>query len=434
MLSFSYGNGKKLTLSIISVLTLSLFFSCGQSSGGYGVVLLSPDQNSLPNTTVVEITDRSDLRESYTVTPVDGDGRYEIDTWRIEFFKKRSEARQRAEEYGEYLNIWARNLRDGLAIRESPDSSAKRVYRMRPGQEIKILELVKEDEISGQPGNWYRVLTKDGTEGYSFDYYLQIFDITAKPEEQEGPDLSEIKEALQRDYRPESFEEMVENERIRLDRFSTDYGFFPDLEKQEIEIRMHDRRFTFQYDSIKRTRDSRYLFMPDELEVVLRGKDKIQTIFTDEDQQRDYSFIYIEDEEIEDIRQGETERREALFQDLLEKGPRYTGSAYGSISFQEDNKFLWQDFQRLVPTVIPNPNYREGRVSFDHFLAPSLKEDYQGVLALRYSLAPNEPILFLYSLENERLRLEYVPPQNVDERVVTERSGTPLIMAFSRDD
>ncbi|MFW5727029.1 MAG: SH3 domain-containing protein [Spirochaetia bacterium] len=418
-------------LLLLGVTISALFSACSGGNLGYGVVLFSPDTNALETGAVVVVKYKSDISNTYKVEPPDSDQSFEIDTWRVELFEKRKEAQAQASEYDEYENIFARNMRDGLAIREEPDISSNRVYKLRVNQEIKVLGKTDvEEEIGGHDGVWYRVLTKDGVQGYSFDYYLKLFDITAAPEEQAGPDLTPIKEALARSYRPEDFKAMEENQQIDLQKFSTEYGIFTDLEKQTIDIRLYKKSYTFEYDEIKRMSDRRYAFVPADLEIIIRDEDSVQAVYTIDDRTYDPVFEYYAEDDIREIREAEQERRDELYTQLLESGPVFTSNAYGEIEFEEGREFSWRNLDRLVPSIIPGVTYESGSVSLDHFLARSISSEYTGALAFRFEQASNEPLIFLYSLEGNALKLEYVPARYVDEKVLRERSSSRLIMAF----
>jgi hypothetical protein len=398
---------------------------------GYGVVLLSPDTKALENGALVKVKEKSEINNTYTVTPPDSDQRFEIDKWRVELFENRSQAQVRSQEYDEYENIYAHNLRDGLAIREEPDIGSSRVYKLRKDQEIKVLQKTDvQEQIGGHDGVWYQVLTKDGAHGYSFDYYLKIFDITAAPEEQTGPDLTPINEALAKTYRPEDFKAMEENQQIDLKKFTTEYGIFSDLENRTITIRLYNKSYTFEYEEIRRINDRRYAFVPADLEIIIREDESIQAVFTIDDQTYDPVFLYYEEETIQKLRATEQKRRTGLYTQLMENGPAFTSSAYGEIEFMEGREFTWKNLDRLVPSIVPSVTYESGDVSFDHFLAPPLRSAYSGALAFRFEQAQNEPVVFLFSLEGNALKLEYIPVRYVERKVVQKRSSSRLIMAF----
>src|SRR6056297_1879139 len=307
-------NLKKYYISLLALLGALLFSSCSGGSIGYGVVLLSPDAKAIETGALVEIKKESDLSDTYTVGYPDSQETYEIDRWRVEAFEERSAAASRAKEYKQFKDLFARNLRDGLAVREQPDISASRVYKLRKNQELKIIEKTDtQEQIGGHDGVWYKVMTKDGTQGYSFDYYLNVFDITAKPEEQRGPDLTILRETLEKSFHPENFKEMQQKQQIDLERFSTEYGLFSDMDKQSIIIRLYNMTHSFEYDEIKRINEKRYAFIPSELEIIIHSEDKVQAIFTQEDKTYDPVFIHMTNEEVTEIRKREQERREKLY-------------------------------------------------------------------------------------------------------------------------
>jgi hypothetical protein len=414
-----------------AVVLFFLFSGCSGGRRGYGVVLLSPDAQALPAGSVVEVLEESELNNTYEIRTSGESGSFRIDTWRIRLFNEEKAARAWADTYAEYVNIFGRNLMDGLAIREEADINAPRVYKMRLGQEIKIIEKTDvREEIGGHSGFWYRVLTTDGIEGYCFDYYLEIYDITAEPVEEEGPDLSGLADALSKVYRPIVYQDMIRENRINLDRFSDAYGLFPYPDEKSLEIRLYDKKFSFQYSSIRKTGSDSYLLMPAELELIVKSESVIQAVFTREDITYDPVFIYLENDTIQKVREQEQKRRAELYENILAGGPEYYSSAYGSISFKEDRRFTWEDLDRLVPGIIPDQKYREGRVLFDYFLGDELLGRYDGVIAFHFDDDPSRPILFLYLLEGNSLKLEYIPDRNVEEKLVSTRSGSPLIMAF----
>lgn len=421
----------KYLIILFSGLLISLLTSCSSGGIGYGVVLLSPDSNALMTGSFVIVKEESEINKTYKIEQPGSQQSFKIDTWRVEVYEKESEARARAEAYDQYKNLFARNLRDGLAVREEPTINSNRVYKLRKNQEIKVIEKTDvQEKIGGHEGEWYRVLTKDGVQGYAFDYYLKIFDSTAGPEEAEGPDLSPILTMLERTYRPERYETMQEEEQIKLDRFTAEYGLFSDLENKTIAIRFYNKDYNFEYDEILRLSEKRYAFPPADLELIIRSDEEIQAVFSQEDKTYDPTFVYFDNEQIQEIRDQERERRSELFQSLLENGPLFTSNAYGEIEFSEEKHFIWNNLDRLVPSIIPDTLYREGTISLDHFLNSDLKSDYSGVLAFHFNQNPDSPVLFLYSLDERSLKLEYVSQRNVDDRVVQQRSSSRLIMAF----
>ncbi len=423
---------RRVILVLAAVLTLSIaLVSCGTGTLGYGIVLISPDTQALQTGAVVKVLEESDINATYVVESADSGEQYELDRWRIELFEDQETARGRANSYAEYVPLYARNLRDGLAVREEPNINSNRVYKLRLDQEIKILQRTgSAEQVGTHQGYWYKVLTTDGVQGYCFDYYLDIYDITAEAEKPEGPDLSILNSALEQVYRPEAFKGMIESGQIFLDRFTKEYGLFADLEQKRIRVVLFEKSYIFDFTEIRQTTDSRYLLLPADVEIIIRSEETIQLVFTIDDRTYDPVFVSLEEETIDDVRTAEIERRADLLTELIENGPLYTSSAYGSIRFLEDGGFTWERLDRLVPSIIPGTDFSGGTVSFDHFLSKEFSTSYDGVLAFRFRQTPDRPITLLYTLDGSSLKLEYVPERNVNDRIIQRRSSSPLIMAF----
>ncbi len=416
-------------LFLLIVLTFASVTSCGFGPIGYGVMLLSPNGDVVTTGAVVEVEEKSSLNETYTIAASDGSELVEIDMWRVAFFDKREKAEDYAEAYEEYVDIYAKNTRDGLAVREKPDVSSPRVYKMRKGQEVKILDREEEQvTVGSQSGYWYEVLTKDGAQGYCFDPYLKIYDIDAAPVEDEAPDLSRVREVLERTYRPVDFELMQEKGHIKLDKFSEDYGFFPYPEEKRLEVKTFDYSHSFEYEEIEKQSERSYLFSGSGVELRIDDEKHITLIYTKED--RNYSPGFVLVENIEEIREKEMERRRGLLEELVERGPSYHSSAYGTIRFSENGSFTWERFERLVPRIIPQSSRGRGDIRFDHFVGSEVGGAYKGAFSLDFTGTDGKPPVFLYALDGGKLTLEYVSERNIENRVVLQRNASPLIMAF----
>lgn len=60
-----------------------------------------------------------------------------------------------------------------LSLKETPLAGSAIVTRMAEGTDVRLLETGGEDTIDGIDGNWVRVGTEDGDEGWCFSGYLQ---------------------------------------------------------------------------------------------------------------------------------------------------------------------------------------------------------------------------------------------------------------------
>jgi hypothetical protein len=76
----------------------------------------------------------------------------------------------------------------------------------------------------------------------------------------------------------------------------------------------------------------------------------------------------------------------------------------------------------------------------DLFLAPALEDRYTGAFTLRFNSAGGETgaggtaLCFMYTLDNQGFRLEFVPASNVEDITVSRRAGSPVVLYFFRDE
>jgi hypothetical protein len=164
--------GKLLFLIIITC----LFSSCNRRLG-HGILLWSIPDPPIPSGTVLPVYIKSNIDGVWVVgipkeyrNKQDRMNKLEIPLAKLELVGGRGKTIRRAEEFAPYASNYAETLQDGLPIREGPSNSARRVYRLRQGEIIKILTSVRGVPVIGGtgdplPGEWYRVLTEDGTVG-----------------------------------------------------------------------------------------------------------------------------------------------------------------------------------------------------------------------------------------------------------------------------
>ena len=60
-----------------------------------------------------------------------------------------------------------------LRIRESYTTTAKIITTLPQGTKVEVLEKGKADTINGIKGNWVKVKSESGFEGWCFDGYLR---------------------------------------------------------------------------------------------------------------------------------------------------------------------------------------------------------------------------------------------------------------------
>jgi hypothetical protein len=140
--------------------------------------------------------------------------------------------------------------------------------------------------------------------------------------------------------------------------------------------------------------------------------------------------------DVDDIIIQENARRETQLASIVNMGPKFTSNNYGTIIFSASGGFAWTGYDLLVPHLIPAEAAGSGNIFMDLFLTPSFEEHYTGAFTLRFTGVPANVsrVRFMYSLDNQGLRLEVVPDYAIEEITVTRRSTSPIVLYFFRDE
>jgi hypothetical protein len=419
-----------LFLIFISVLLLA---SCGKPPLGYGVLLWSPDEETLPTGTIMSLLGQSRLKNLYTSAPEGTKDYRQIDTWRIRQFETLKEAREYLEEYNQYRESYAQVQPWGgnnlpLALRSGDTTSFPIVYRLGNGQILKIIERVRPDSIAGYDNYWYKVLTNDGTTGYSFGLRLKLFEYgdEAALAKEENPLLTQFFNTV---YRPSYYLSMLNTGNIELTRFRTEYGLFPDRETNTILMVLEDKTINFSFSEIRELTNKRFRFVGANLEVAFIGSNTLNVTYLDDTQQRLIKFELIETP-IEEIISQEQDRRVSLYSSITDRGTILESANYGQIALLENQAITWEGYELLVPNTIPQGSGNSGQILFDLFLPQSLAANYDGAFTLSLG---NSKIPFLFRFMEESVSgIQIIPLDDflIDESVIQGLPINPFIIFF----
>jgi hypothetical protein len=434
-------------------LCVALGFASCERVIGWGVLLWSTEDPEIPSGTVLPVYIRSNIEQVYVVgvpkafqNPARGLDKFEIPLSHLRMVGKRRAAENWAESFTALARTYAENLQDGLPIREDPDNSAssRRVYRLKTGQIIKVLEKAQGNpaiSTTGDPlpGDWYKVLTGDGATGYCFSYRLRFFEHQGGPlnaaagEEAETED-ADLEQVLARNWYPESYGTMVNSSQIDIDELANRYQFLPGQDTGLARLYLSSLDRTFSYTAIRRDRARSWHFEGTTLQMTLRQENLLAVQFADDaGALRTYLFVTLPTGP-DDIAAQELERRETLFRTIFDAGPVFTSSNYGALTFTPAGRFIWQGNSLLVPNIIPAATLNSGAVEMRLYLSPSLSGAYTGAFTLRFDGAgrAGAQINFLYLLEEQGLRIEYVDGDNLTGLTVARRSASPTVIYFYR--
>lgn len=409
------------------------FTSCSQKILGYGIILWAPEPGLFSTGQTVTIISESELADIYLLSDGSSEESARIERWRVEFFEDENLASRRSKSILEYKTIFARNLKDGLLIREEPDINSQRVYKLRKDQKIKVYGRTADiSAVSQYKGYWYQVITADGIKGYCFDHYLDIYDSSVKPEEKVNPAELLLETAFDKSYHPSGFVDMINDAAIDLKVFKPQTGLFPDLENRNLKIVNNKYTLSVDWESLTLIDKRSFELGESGVEVTVMSDTRLQVSYYYEGEKVITNYVVIES--IEDIIIAETERRETLYTSLLEAGTSFSSNAYGNIKMQFDGSFAWTDYGRLTPQIIPDGSDGTGKIRFDKFLSTALNDEYTGIISFNFKYGDAFiPINFLYTLADEKLRLTYVPENDIIKNIVRKKSISPIVIAFLAD-
>ncbi|MDR1215941.1 MAG: SH3 domain-containing protein [Treponema sp.] len=435
-------------LSLILVVVLCA--SCTKRLG-WGVLLWSNEDPSIPAGTVLSVFVKSNINKVWIADIpkeyMENQGavdKFEIPFVRLELFNSKKAAEKRAEEFTPFAVAYAEILQDGLPIRDDADNNARRVYRLRKGEVVKIMRKVEgTPAISGTgdplPGDWYQVLTESGDSGYCFSYRLRLFDYAggfmeiAKIDEEKEEDV-DMEMILSKKWYPESYKQMIDSEKIDIDMLSQQWGFYPGEDSGTARVFLKDIENnvvidnTFKYTGIKKVGSRTWLFEGANLQMELRPTALAVQYSEQGSALRTWLFVNLASD-VDDIILKENARRSSLFRRIYDNGPIFNSTNYGTLSFNPNGSFAWTGFDMLTPAIIPPSVAGTGRVAMRLFLSDSLQNQYDGAFSLLFNGAGN-PVDFLYKLESQGLRIEYAPASNIDEVTVAYRDSSPTVIYF----
>ena len=437
---------------------LSLCLACVILSGcsrlGWGVLLWSAEEPPIPAGTILPVHIRSNIDRVWVVgipeayrKGAKGLNKMEIPLSQFELAGGRGKAKKRAQEFAQYAPVYAENLQDGLPIRDDADNSARRVYRLRTGEIIKILARVEGNpaiSASGEPlpGDWYRVLTRDGSTGYCFSYRLKLFEhyggpLQAAPDSRDGIETDlDLDLLMAKVWSPESFEQMIASRRVNIEELSLGWRFDPGQDTGIARIYLPDLDRSFAYSGIRSDGDRAWRFEGTSLQMHLRSDTSLAVQFIEGSGGTRTLLFAALPASVEDLIAQESARREGLFHAVYNQGPAFTSNNYGTIVFSETGEFSWTGFDLLIPHVIPQTADGKGRASMDLFITPSFEDRYNGAFTLFFSDnsgGGETPVRFMYSLDTQGFRLEAVPDYAIEDATVTRRSSSPVVLYFFRD-
>ena len=374
---------------------------------------------------------KSNIQSLYVVGVPGSKKKVELPLWQVEIFRTKGAANARVAALGEYKGIYMVAAKNGVPIRDGPNNStASQVFRLREGQTVKVLARVEGEAVStgdkSLPGEWFQVLADDGTRGYVFSYSFKSYDET-----KEGPPvIASSKKSLSgrvdlvftRSWRPEYFQEMLDDGRVDLDLFSLRYGLFVDATHRQIRLELPGASELFAYSSISESSEGIYSFEGSPLKARIESERSLLLSWVDDspgaapdaasqaaeegdagqaaaeaappprDDLAAYksagadgraALIVLDSEPREAIKLEEL-RRQRLLESFVDSGGDWSSPEAGRLSFSKNRRFSWTGRSGLPDDYLPEGLGDYGEAAFRLFLDKSLEGEWDGAFSLRF--------------------------------------------------
>ena len=428
---------------LIAICAISFALASCSRFMGYGMLLWDIPERDLRDGDILPVYIRSNISHTYAVSAPDSKDRFDIPLWQITTPASRRETKKIKLRYAEFLHRYASVKLDGLPIRAEPVNTARQVYRLRKGEIIKILYKGEGQAVmtgsDALEGNWLRVLTSSGTQGWCFSYNLELFEMQKGGEAAPGAGNGEEEkdDAFEKlagtIWYPDYYRSMIREKRIDPIRMNAAYCFTVDAENQKVSLNLPERYGSWEYGAATKTADGEYTFTDTPVKVSVRDNYIAVTCADDAGRPRDYNFIALGDDvDIAALVAEEKERRGAEYVRIAAAGPNFKSAAYGQLSLKRDGSFTWKGNRRLVPSLIAESAKGGGTVGIDYFIDASLSPQYDGVLSFSFE-GMKAKVNFLYKIEANGIRLEDAAEARFEGNTLVRRGASPLVIFFEKN-
>ena len=425
----------------LTILLSFLLVSCSEKIMGYSVVLWTIPEYQIESGQVVPVYIKSNISHVYVVGTESGE-KIEIPLWQLTDPVKKGKVDAVAKKYSEYANTYASVKLNGLPSRAEPVNTAKQVYRLRKGEVVKILYKGEGTApmTGGKPlpGEWFKILMNDGTQGWCFSYNLAMFQMDKNGQQIGGEVIEETEEhdsrfdeVIKKVWYPDYYKSLIDSGNIDLSRLLVNQNFVINAENEKVSLNINKIHENWKYEGYTKTDDNEFTLTNVPIIVFYKRADYIVIRYTDKSgKPLDINLVALE-ENISEVIAAEKERRNNVYAKLVNLAPKLSSPNYGTLILNEDGTFKWTKYKLLVPSVIPAGVKNAGTATIKYTLSKSLKSNYDGVITLNFDGADTE-VNFLYKIEESGLRLEDTTGASFKGNQITSRGSSPTIVYLTK--
>ena len=433
-----YSASKFRSVSLGFFCLIGLFYSCSEKFPSYGIITWSANEQIVATSTLVGISARSQLHKTLQIRLLDEKGDatgdpISVPVWRVHEFSSHNDAQKWLNEHKVTNHVFARSTRQALPVRDSPMVKGDNiVYRLRDQEVVKVLEKQeKETDQGGLKGFWYHILTDTGTDGWVFSVQLDVYEPGVTKPAAELDEDAQLNALSNGNWRPEDFSVMIAAHQFDLDVFRPDRGFFLDPQQKNIHLALDKDILDFPYKALEKLQRNTFQAMGTSVQIVFRDEKSIIVQFQKANSVLSKVFLNLDDD-IKTIYENELGRRSGLL-DLI-RGPKGTisSSNYGTINIGSNANFTWNGLDSLKPRILPASVANNGSISFNIYLDPSLRDNYQGVITFNFKTQDGiEAVNFLYQTRPDGVQLEFLPRSLIKGNIAKKSDSSPTVLFFA---
>ncbi len=404
-------------LLVVAVAALfSLLYAGCARLEGWGMMVWSVKGTSAKAGSVVPVYLKSNISKTYVIgMPGDVTTKSEVPFPSLEYFSSKAQAEKRAKEFAPYASLYLTAGRDGLPIRDMPKVSGRRVYRLRLGESVKVLNKVDGEAVftggRALPGVWYYVQAIDGTRGYVFSNTMILYEekegsSTPVVESAPAPSTSLLDMVYSKPWRPAYYQIMLDDNSVDPDLFALQYGLFADAKNSQIRIELPGYSKAFNFSSVSQAGDW-LVFEGSNLRIRFENDRSLvadwsgtDPVLPDEGWAKgdQYArFVHI-DTSVPVVVSGENAHREAELKSFFQRLARIQSNIGSSVSFLSDASgifdidasggFEWSHIEQLPAGFAPplpadaQESMLRGKIRFGLHLGPGIASLWSGGFSL----------------------------------------------------
>jgi hypothetical protein len=354
-------------------------------------------------------------------------------------------------------------LLDGLPVRSHTVNTSRQVYRLRKGETIRVLTKGTGEAVyagaAAMEGDWYRILTDDGTQCWCFSRYLQIYDAHAAPDSNDSDAVTviaaeEIAPVFDRPWYPDTYRTLVAGGKIDLDKLNPDHNFTINRGRMMAYVELPGLSGKFAFTEIDRAAASAaaYTLVGSPLIITPRGDaDLIVSYVNDRGLPISYNLVAL-DKDLPTVIRDEKIRRQRIYERFAKAGPTFKSAAFGTLTFDAripsaattgttstdsaeeplsaaDLTVTWTGNTALRPAFVSDDAAASGVASFKYFLSDRMRTIYDGVLTIHLEGSDWENNFFYHILDTA-IQLEVAGRDAPPDNTFTGRSANPQVLLF----